>query len=79
MTAETSDEASALVEEVFVLSSHRPKPPPPPGWRRFELIHRSVEGFGCFGLEGERPAPRLLVAVAVAVAVAELCADACLR
>ncbi len=93
MTAETSDEASALVEEAFGLIPYRPKPPPPPGWHRFNLIHCpvaerpafddprydgikadppegcTVKDFDYFGLECERPAPRLLDAVA------ELCAE----
>ncbi|WP_405439851.1 hypothetical protein OG373_22120 [Streptomyces avidinii] len=45
-TAATADEATALVQEAFGLTAWRPKPPPPPGWQRFTLIHCPV---------GERP------------------------
>ncbi|MHC0429662.1 hypothetical protein ACX6XY_05650 [Streptomyces sp. O3] len=42
VTAETADEASALVQEAFGLTAYRPPPPPPPGWHRFNLIHCPV-------------------------------------
>lgn len=45
-TADTADEATALVQEAFGLEAWRPQPPPPPGWHRFTLIHCPV---------GERP------------------------
>ncbi|MFA7768321.1 hypothetical protein [Streptomyces sp. NRRL S-448] len=41
-TAATADEATALVQEAFGLTAWRPKPPPPPGWQRFTLIHCPV-------------------------------------
>ncbi|MFF4425252.1 hypothetical protein ACFY04_31515 [Streptomyces sp. NPDC001549] len=41
-TAATADEATALVQEAFGLTAWRPKPPPPPGWHRFTLIHCPV-------------------------------------
>lgn len=40
--AATADEATALVQEAFGLTAWRPKPPPPPGWHRFTLIHCPV-------------------------------------
>lgn len=48
-TAETADEATALVQEAFGMTAWRPQPPPPPGWHRFTLIHCPVgpePGFG---------------------------------
>ncbi|MFB6616280.1 hypothetical protein ACFCV9_19070 [Streptomyces sp. NPDC056367] len=41
-TAETADEATALVQEAFGLTAWRPQPPPPPGWQRFTLLHCPV-------------------------------------
>ncbi|MEV0989881.1 hypothetical protein [Streptomyces sp. NPDC049949] len=41
-TAETADEATALVHEAFGLKAWRPQPPPPPGWHRFTLVHCPV-------------------------------------
>ncbi|MFD7260613.1 hypothetical protein [Streptomyces sp. NPDC059874] len=41
-TADTADEATALVHEAFGLTAWRPLPPPPPGWQRFTLIHCPV-------------------------------------
>ncbi|KPI04747.1 hypothetical protein OV450_4115 [Actinobacteria bacterium OV450] len=41
-TAETADEATALVHEAFGLKAWRPQPPPPPGWHRFTLVHSPV-------------------------------------
>ncbi|MFI8452708.1 hypothetical protein [Streptomyces erythrochromogenes] len=43
-TAETADEAAALVQEAFGVQGWRPQPPPPPGWHRFTLIHSPVDG-----------------------------------
>ncbi|MFD7625755.1 hypothetical protein ACFV7Q_06840 [Streptomyces sp. NPDC059851] len=41
-TADTADEATALVHEAFGLTGWRPQPPPPPGWHRFTLVHAPV-------------------------------------
>ncbi|MGW0392328.1 hypothetical protein ACWDYJ_15835 [Streptomyces sp. NPDC003042] len=41
-TADTADEATALVHEAFGVKAWRPQPPPPPGWQRFTLIHCPV-------------------------------------
>ncbi|UQX02286.1 hypothetical protein [Streptomyces sp. RerS4] len=38
-SAESADEATALVHEAFGLKAWRPQPPPPPGWQRFTLVH----------------------------------------
>ncbi|WP_239516076.1 MULTISPECIES: hypothetical protein [unclassified Streptomyces] len=47
-TAESADEATALVQEAFGMTAWRPQPPPPPGWQRFTLIHCPVGvGPGC--------------------------------
>ncbi|MEV6676130.1 hypothetical protein AB0N09_04575 [Streptomyces erythrochromogenes] len=43
-TAETADEATAMVQEAFGVKGWRPQPPPPPGWQRFTLIHNPVDG-----------------------------------
>lgn len=43
-TAETADEATAMVQEAFGVQGWRPQPPPPPGWHRFTLIHTPVDG-----------------------------------
>ncbi|MFF0554310.1 hypothetical protein ACFYUL_35660 [Streptomyces sp. NPDC004311] len=43
-TAETADEATALVQEAFGVKGWRPQPPPPPGWHRFTLVHNPVDG-----------------------------------
>ncbi|MGW8888624.1 hypothetical protein [Streptomyces sp. NPDC055749] len=42
VTAETYDEAGALVQEAFGLAAHRRPSPPPPGRHRFTLIHCPV-------------------------------------
>ncbi len=42
-TADTADEATALVHEAFGLKAWRPQPPPPPGWHRFTLAHSPVD------------------------------------
>lgn len=41
-TADTCEEAQALVHEEFGLPAHRPPPPLRPGWHRFTLIHCPV-------------------------------------
>ncbi|MFG2979666.1 hypothetical protein ACGFYQ_00200 [Streptomyces sp. NPDC048258] len=41
-SADTADEATALVHEAFGLTAWRPLPPPPPGWQRFTLVHCPV-------------------------------------
>ncbi|MCJ1680624.1 hypothetical protein MTF65_25400 [Streptomyces sp. APSN-46.1] len=48
-SADTADEATALVHEAFGLRAWRPQPPPPPGWQRFTLIHCPVEEYPQFG------------------------------
>lgn len=48
-TADTADEATALVQEAFGLEAWRPQPPPPPGWHRFTLIHCPVGDWPPFG------------------------------
>ena len=42
ITAQTCDEATALVQEAFGFKAYRPPPPLPPGWQRFTLIHDPV-------------------------------------
>jgi hypothetical protein len=42
-SAETADEATALVHEALGLTAWRPLPPPPPGWQRFTLVHCPVQ------------------------------------
>ncbi|MFC5800899.1 hypothetical protein ACFPWT_09745 [Streptomyces formicae] len=42
LTADTSDEASALVTEAFGFTAYRPPPPLPPEWQRFSLMHKPV-------------------------------------
>ncbi len=48
MTANTSDEASALVTEAFGMTAYRPPPPLPPGWQRFNLLHCPVVDYPKF-------------------------------
>ncbi|GHB79632.1 hypothetical protein GCM10010347_57630 [Streptomyces cirratus] len=47
-TADTADEATALVQEAFGLKAWRPQPPPPPGWQRFSLVHSPAGEFPGF-------------------------------
>lgn len=64
LTADSADEATALVQEAFGFEAYRPPPPLPPGWHRFSLIHCPV---------GPRPGPDAGVYDALRAAPPEGC------
>jgi hypothetical protein len=60
VTADTCEEAEALLCEASGLPAHRPPPPLPPGWHRFTLIHCPVGEYPRAGdprYDGLRSAP----------------------